>query len=187
MVSALLICSLYDIASFRRLCSAISGNIAYRWFCFLTIDEPVFDHSSISHFIDRIGRDGFGAVFDGLNAERARQRNQTAAYQREPFRRRTIAEGIFASLDRLGWEKSRLRGLWKVDSEGYMSALAQNVLKIARRLRRCVRPPGPVVPADAVAADADYITGDAAWFCAALAGRFGSVNWWPLRLRPALQ
>ena len=48
---ALPICSLYNIASFRRLCSAISENIAYRWFCFLTIDDPVFDHSSISHFI----------------------------------------------------------------------------------------------------------------------------------------
>ena len=38
-------------------------------FCFLTIDDPVFDHSSISHFIDRIGRDGFAAIFDGLNDE----------------------------------------------------------------------------------------------------------------------
>ena len=59
MVRALLICSLYNIASFRRLCSAISENLAYRRFCFLTIDDPVFDHSSISRFIDRIGRDGF--------------------------------------------------------------------------------------------------------------------------------
>ena len=67
MVRALLICSLYNIASFRRLCSAISENIAYRWFCFLTIDDPVFDHSGISHFIDRIGRDGFAAIFDGSN------------------------------------------------------------------------------------------------------------------------
>ena len=69
MVRALLVCSLYNIASFRRLCSAISENIAYRWFCFLNIDDPVFDHSSISHFIHRIGREGFGAIFDGLNQE----------------------------------------------------------------------------------------------------------------------
>ena len=47
MVRALLICSLYNIASFRRLCSAISENLAYRRFCFLTIDDPVFDHSTI--------------------------------------------------------------------------------------------------------------------------------------------
>ena len=69
MVRALLICSLYNITSFRRLRSAISENICYRWFCFLTIDDPAFDHSSISHFIDWIGRDGFGAVFGGLNDE----------------------------------------------------------------------------------------------------------------------
>ena len=55
MVRALLIGSVY--------------NIAHRWFCFLTIDDPVFDHSSISHFIDRIGRGGFAAIFDGQNDE----------------------------------------------------------------------------------------------------------------------
>lgn len=69
MVRALLICSLYNIASFRRLCSAISENLAYRWFCFLTIDDPVFDHSTISHFIERVGREGFAAIFRGLNEE----------------------------------------------------------------------------------------------------------------------
>ena len=69
MVRALLICSLYNIASFRRLCSAISENIAYRWFCFLTIDDPVFDHSTITHFVNRIGREGFSEVFLGLNQE----------------------------------------------------------------------------------------------------------------------
>ena len=69
MVRALLVCSLYNISSFRRLCSAISENIAFRWFCFLTIDDPVFDHSSITHFIDRIGREGFTEIFDGLNRE----------------------------------------------------------------------------------------------------------------------
>ena len=39
------------------------------------------------------------AIFHDVYS-RARERNQTAAYQRERFRRRTIAEGIFASLDR---------------------------------------------------------------------------------------
>ena len=39
MVPAFLVCSLYNIASFRKLCSAISENIAFRWFCFLTIDD----------------------------------------------------------------------------------------------------------------------------------------------------
>ena len=42
LVRALLISSLYNITSFRRLCFAISENIAFRWFCFLTIDDKVF-------------------------------------------------------------------------------------------------------------------------------------------------
>ena len=46
-----------------------TANIAYRWFCFLTIDDPVFDHSTIAYFINRIGREGFSEVFDGLNQE----------------------------------------------------------------------------------------------------------------------
>ena len=69
MVRALLVCSLYNIVSFRRLCSTISENIAFRWFCFLTIDDPVFDHSTITYFINRIGREGFSDVFEGLNQE----------------------------------------------------------------------------------------------------------------------
>ncbi|MCE2502263.1 MAG: transposase [Dehalococcoidia bacterium] len=242
---ALLIGSVYNIASFRRLCSAISENIAYRWFCFLTIDDPVFDHSSISHFIDRIGRDGFAAIFEGLNQELlrlgllspemyadaslvkanassfemvpsgmtvaefqelaieenglfvltetsvdddgvesndclpprsqrryvsliryypmtllARERNRTSEYRRERVRRQTIAEGTFASLDRLGWARTRLRGLWKVNCEGYLASFAHNVLKMVRKLGRGVGPPGPVAPADAVASSADQAMDD---------------------------
>ena len=69
IVRALLICSLYNISSFRRLIAAIAENIAYRWFCFFTIDDSVFDHSTISYFIERIGREGFSSIFQGLNEE----------------------------------------------------------------------------------------------------------------------
>jgi transposase len=69
LVRALLISALYNITSFRRLCLAISENIAFRWFCFLTIDDEVFDHSTISYFIERIGREGFKALFQGFNQE----------------------------------------------------------------------------------------------------------------------
>ena len=66
MVRALLLCWRYNISSFRRLSSAIAENPAYRWFCFLTIHDVVFDHSSISCFIERVGRE---AIFHGLNDE----------------------------------------------------------------------------------------------------------------------
>ena len=42
---------------------------------------------------------------------RARERNRTATYHREQKNLRIVSEGTFASLDRLSWAKSRLRGL----------------------------------------------------------------------------
>ena len=94
LVRALLISSLYNITSFLRLCAAISENLAFRWFCFLTIDDRVFNHSTITYFIEH-----------------------------------------------LGWARSRLRGLWKVDCERYISALAQNLKKAVRRLGDFAGPP----------------------------------------------
>ena len=71
----------------------------------------------------------------------ARGRNQTSEYRRERVRRQTIAEGAFASLDRLGWARTRLRGLWKVDCEGYMASFAHNVLKMVRKVGAGIGPP----------------------------------------------
>ena len=73
----------------------------------------------------------------------ARERNKSASYQEEMVIRRTTAEGVFASQDRLGWARSRLRRLWKVDCEGYMSALAHNLKKAVRRLESSTGPPEP--------------------------------------------
>lgn len=69
LVRALLISSLYNVSSFRRLCAAISENLAFRWFCFLSIDDNVFDHSTISYFIERVGNEGFGEIFQRFNEE----------------------------------------------------------------------------------------------------------------------
>ena len=82
---------------------------------------------------------------------RARERNRTPAYRRERRRRMAVAEGIFASLGRLSWARSRLRSLGKVDREGYMAAFAHNVLKLVRRLAKGVGPPCPGAPAVAAA------------------------------------
>ena len=57
--------------------------------------------------------------------------------------RQTTAEGVFASQDRLGWARSRLRSLWKVDFKGYVSALAHNLKKAVRRLNEELLPPTP--------------------------------------------
>ena len=48
-------------------CAQPPESIAFRWFCFLTIYDAVFDHSTISCFFECFGRDGFGEKFHGLN------------------------------------------------------------------------------------------------------------------------
>lgn len=67
MVRALLLAAFYNIPSFRQLCYTISENIAFRWFLFMSIDDEVFDHSTISYFIERVGDDGFKALFVAFN------------------------------------------------------------------------------------------------------------------------
>ena len=69
LIRTLLISAIYNIASFRQLCHVISENIAFRWFLFMTIDDEVSRHSTITYFIERIGREGFKAVFAGFNQE----------------------------------------------------------------------------------------------------------------------
>ena len=83
---------------------------------------------------------------------RARERNLTAAYHREHIYRRTVAEGTFASLGRLSWARSQLRWLWKVDCEGYVAALARNVLNMALKLSHGLGATGPAPPVPDVTA-----------------------------------
>ena len=71
----------------------------------------------------------------------AKERHEREAYETEMLRRKTVAEGVSASQDRLGWARSRLRGLWKVDCEGYMSSLAHNLKKVVRQLGNLAGPP----------------------------------------------
>ena len=73
---------------------------------------------------------------------RAAERNRSQEYRREMNRRKSVAEGTFASLDRLGWDRTRLRRLAKVDCEGFMAAIAHNVARAVRRLGPGAEPPG---------------------------------------------
>ena len=61
-------------------------------------------------------------------------RNESEAYEQDMKSRHATVEGVFASLDRLGWERGKLRGLRKVDCEGYISALAHNLSKAVGKL-----------------------------------------------------
>jgi transposase len=59
----LLVAYLYGITSDRRLCEEVRYNLAYRWFCRLSLDDEVPDHSSLSRIRDRYGEAIFEAVF----------------------------------------------------------------------------------------------------------------------------
>jgi hypothetical protein len=67
--------------------------------------------------------------------QRAVELNKTQTYGEEIRKRKTIIEGVFACQDRLGWSRCKLRGVWKVDCEGFLAALAHNILKLVRKLK----------------------------------------------------
>ena len=79
---------------------------------------------------------------------RASERNGTARQRRLARRRKTVVEGVFARLDRLGFRRTRRRGLGRVQAEGSMVAFVHNVLKATRHMSRpyegaaSSRPPG---------------------------------------------
>jgi transposase len=58
-----LVAYLYGITSDRHLCEEVRYNLAYRWFCHLSLDDDVPDHSSISRIRDRYGEKIFESVF----------------------------------------------------------------------------------------------------------------------------
>jgi transposase len=54
---------LYGIRSERRLCEDVYCNLAYRWFCRLSPEDGVPDHSSFTNIRDRYGEEIFETVF----------------------------------------------------------------------------------------------------------------------------
>ena len=59
----LLVAYLYGITSDRRLCEEVRYNLAYRWFCRLSLEDEVPDHSSLSRIRDRYGEEIFETAF----------------------------------------------------------------------------------------------------------------------------
>jgi len=58
-----LVAYLYGITSERQLCEDIYYNLAYRWFCRLSLKDKVPDHSSLTKIRDRLGEAIFATVF----------------------------------------------------------------------------------------------------------------------------
>tara|TARA_B110001454_G_C12723234_1_gene436044 strand:+ start:28643 stop:29026 length:384 start_codon:yes stop_codon:yes gene_type:complete len=51
----ILLQALYNIDSDRQLCEEVGYNLAYRWFCRLSLTDTVPDHSSMTKIRDRLG------------------------------------------------------------------------------------------------------------------------------------
>lgn len=67
LLRALLIGCIHNITSFRQLCLRVQENLTYRWFLHMTLADEVFDHSTISYFISRIGEDTFRTILRQFN------------------------------------------------------------------------------------------------------------------------
>ena len=67
--------------------------------------------------------------------EKAKLINQTPAFKQAMRRRKTVIEGVIAHLRNLGL-KIKLWGLEKVNIQGILSALAHNVLKAVKKMKK---------------------------------------------------
>jgi transposase len=54
---------LYNIDSDRQLCEEVGYNLAYRWFCRLSLKDSVPDHSSMTKIRDRLGEKTYEEIF----------------------------------------------------------------------------------------------------------------------------
>jgi transposase len=61
-----LVAYLYGIDKDRRLCEEVYFNLAYRWFCRLSLKDKVPDHSSLSTIRDRFGEEIHEQVFNEI-------------------------------------------------------------------------------------------------------------------------
>jgi len=59
----LIVKHLYGIDSDRQLCQEIQVNLAYRWFCRLSMEDTIPDHSSIGKIRNRLGKEIFEKAF----------------------------------------------------------------------------------------------------------------------------
>jgi transposase len=65
-IRMLLVSYFYAIDSDRRLCEEIQFNLAYRWFCRLSLNDQVPDHSSMTRIRDRLGEKTFKNIFEKI-------------------------------------------------------------------------------------------------------------------------
>ena len=58
-----LVAYFFGVTSERQLCEDVYYNLVYRWFCHLSLDDEVPDHSSLTRIRDRYGAEIFESAF----------------------------------------------------------------------------------------------------------------------------
>ena len=114
MIRMLVVGYAFAIRSERMLCREVQVNLAYRWFCGLSIEDKLPDHSAFSRARNQRFRDGDNRV-----------------------RERKRVEMLFAHLKRiLRLGRLRLRGPHAAQFEFTLAAIAQNLRRLAKLLTR---------------------------------------------------
>jgi len=84
LLKALLLQILFSIRSERLLVESLDYNLLYRWFVGLSLDEPVWDHSTFSQNRERLFNEGLARVVfrAGEDARPVGHADQQRALQR---------------------------------------------------------------------------------------------------------
>jgi transposase len=71
MIRMLLVGYVFALRSERRLCSEVQVNLAYRWFCKLSVEDKIPDHSVFSRARHERFResDALRRVFEGVDRQ----------------------------------------------------------------------------------------------------------------------
>lgn len=103
-----LISYFYGIDSDRRLCEEIQFNLAYRWYCKLSLTQKVPDHSSMTRIRDRLGEATFGKIFEHV-VELCRKNGLVKSNQVMTDASLVKADAALDSLEKIGATDEEIR------------------------------------------------------------------------------
>ena len=130
----MLVAYLYGIDSDRHLCEDVYCHLAYRWFCRLSLEDKVPEHSSFSRIRDRYREAVHGQVFHEI-VMRCQQHGLVA----EEYSVMWKIEGLFAEAKQNhGLSRARYRGRSKVQIQADLSATAQNLKRLVKAIISCL-------------------------------------------------
>jgi Transposase domain (DUF772) len=140
MIRMLIVSYVFAIRSERLLCREVQVNLAYRWFCGLSIEDRIPDHSALSRVVvGPAGASNKAQVIDlslgslpSPSPERKELLRRTARVPAVTFSPDVVADGPEASQDGLG-AHVEWKGLLHSKSEGELEAptlMAQVLRKV---------------------------------------------------------